>query len=133
MTVGRAGQGGRLVELDEEACWALLGAHSVARVAWCAGGAPHVVPVTYGLAEGRLWVRSSPWSALVRESRGHAVAVEVDEVDEATRSGASVVVEGRARAGIGPGPVEPWPEGNRPVLLSIDPARVTGRRLLPGC
>lgn len=63
------------------------------------------------------------------------MAFEVDELDEFTRSGTSVIVEGTADAEVGRGDLPPgvdtWPAGNRPFVVGIEVSLVTGRRLLP--
>jgi nitroimidazol reductase NimA-like FMN-containing flavoprotein (pyridoxamine 5'-phosphate oxidase superfamily) len=74
--------GGRLVELSEEECWELLGEHHVGRIIWCGDGRPHVVPVNFAIAEGQVWVRSTPYSHLALECRDRPVAFEVDEIDD---------------------------------------------------
>lgn len=127
---------GRLVELDEDECWELLRSHSVGRIAWSTGATPHLVPVNFVAHEGHIWIRSTPYSALARECRDKPVAFEVDEIDEFTRSGASVVVEGVARPGDlhrddAPPDLESWAAGSRTFVVAIDAQTVTGRRVLP--
>lgn len=128
--------GGRLVELSEDECWELLRSHSVGRIAWSTAATPHLVPVNFVAHDGRIWIRSAPYSALARECRGKPVAFEVDEIDEFTRSGASVVVEGVARPGDlhrieAPPELESWPEGARTFVVAIDAQTISGRRVLP--
>lgn len=127
---------GRLVELDDEECWELLRSHAVGRIAWSTGVTPHLVPVNYVAHEGRIWIRSTPYSALARECRGTMVAFEVDEIDDFTRSGASVVVEGVARPGDlhrveAPAELESWAAGSRTFILAIEAQTVSGRRVMP--
>jgi nitroimidazol reductase NimA-like FMN-containing flavoprotein (pyridoxamine 5'-phosphate oxidase superfamily) len=55
-----------------------------------------VIPVNYVLHDGAVWIRSTPYSMLARETAGGQMAFEVDGVDEFTRSGWSVLVRGRA-------------------------------------
>ena len=130
--------GGRLVELDVDECWSLIDSRSVGRLAWTRPNGPTVLPVNHATQEHEVWVRTTPYSLLARECPGTLLAFEVDEVDEFTRSGWSVVVVGVARlvqAGLRGEPtwpdVDAWPEGPRHQHLVITPREVTGRRLLP--
>ena len=128
---------GHLVDLTARECLELLETRKVGRVAWCGAAGPTVIPVNYVLRDSAVWIRSTPYSMLARESAGEQMAFEVDGVDEFTRSGWSVLVRGRAehrhprscRADL-PG-LGTWPEGPRPFVLSIDLLEVTGKRLLP--
>ena len=129
--------GGRLLDLEERECWELAATREIGRVAWVDEGGPIVLPVNYAVGDGEIWVRTSPYSLLARECDGVAVAFEVDEVDEVTRSGWSVLVRGRARLvhddshRARPWPdVEPWPEGRKTQHLVVAPRSVSGRPLL---
>lgn len=132
--------GGRLVDLTTEECWALLRTHAVGRVAW-SDPEPQVVPVNFAVIDERIWIQSRADSRLAAACDGRPVAFEVDEVDDFTRSGVSVVAHGTARArGVedlrasSAAPTQwpdSWPEGDKPVVLSIEIADLTGRRLLP--
>jgi len=129
--------GGHLVDLTTRECLELLETCKVGRVAWCRAAGATVIPVNYVLHDSAVWIRSTPYSMLARESAGEQMAFEVDGVDEFTRSGWSVLVRGRAeRRSPADLPrdlpeVETWPEGPRPFVLSIDLREVTGKRLLP--
>ena len=129
--------GGHLVDLTARECLELLETGKVGRVAWCGAAGPTVIPVNYVLHDSAVWIRSTPYSMLARESTGEQMAFEVDGVDEFTRSGWSVLVRGRAdRRSPAELPrdlpeVETWPVGPRPFVLSIELREVTGKRLLP--
>lgn len=129
--------GGRLAELPPYDCWALLARVQVGRVAWCRPDGPGVVPVNLAVVDGALWFRASPESALVRECRGQRVAVEVDDIDVASRSGWSVVVVGVAEVVDGDDApeslhlLEVWPAGDRTSYVRVESHEVTGRRLQP--
>ena len=128
--------GGHLVDLTARECLELLETCKVGRVAWCGAAGPTVIPVNYVLHDGAVWIRSTPYSMLARETAGGQMAFEVDGVDEVARSGWSVLVRGRAErrppAELPPDlpAVETWPEGPRPFVLSIDLRELTGKRLL---
>ncbi|MGL5809991.1 MAG: pyridoxamine 5'-phosphate oxidase family protein [Nocardioides sp.] len=130
--------GGRLTELTEAECWDLLSSRPVGRIAFDEGSAGlAVLPVNYVVGERTIRFRTAPQSTIGLHVRGRRVAFEVDEIDEYTRSGWSVLVRGRAefvdqvgppgRAGEAP---SPWPSDYRPLLVEITPLLVTGRRLL---
>lgn len=127
---------GHLVDLTARECLELLATCKVGRVAWCGATGPTVIPVNYVLHDGAVWIRSTPYSMLARETAGGRMAFEVDGVDELARSGWSVLVRGRAErrppAELPPDlpELETWPEGPRPFVLSIDLRELTGKRLL---
>ena len=132
----RPGAGGRLAELTAYECWGLLDSEEIARVAWHGREGVAIVPVNYTVADGSLWFRTSPSSTLGRECAGQTLAIEIDHIDRATRSGWSVVVSGVGE------PVDAaevpdvladlrvWPSGNRSLFVRVEPAAVTGRKLV---
>jgi nitroimidazol reductase NimA-like FMN-containing flavoprotein (pyridoxamine 5'-phosphate oxidase superfamily) len=133
----RPGTGGRLVELTAYECWGLLDSEEIARVAWNRREGVAIVPVNYTVADGSLWFRTSPYSALGSECAGQRLAIEIDHIEAATLSGWSVVVSGVGELvsatevpdtmvdlGV-------WPSGSRPLFIRVEPATVTGRKLLP--
>ncbi|MBD8870173.1 pyridoxamine 5'-phosphate oxidase family protein [Nocardioides donggukensis] len=131
-------EGGRIVELDPEECWQLLATRAVGRIAWSAADGQTVIPVNFTAADGAVWVRTTAYSTMAREGDGRAVAFEVDDLDDFTRSGWSVLVRGTARL-VYPTEDRPeawtapdtWPAGPRTLDLVVEATRVTGRRLLP--
>ena len=74
--------------------WEFLHRHHLGRLGYVLGGEVSIVPVNYGVSDGRLYIRTAPGSKLLAVVLDHPVAFEVDEVgpDRAT----SVVVRGRA-------------------------------------
>jgi uncharacterized protein len=133
-----AAEDGTLWELDRGTCLELVAARSVGRLAYVArAGVPDVVPVNYAVHGDELLVRSGPGPKLQAAERREAVAVEVDDLDEASRTGWSVVVVGKARrlhvseAQALPEDVlpVPWADGPRSAVLAVRMSRVTGRRL----
>ena len=132
----RPGAGGRLAELTAYDCWGLLESEEIARVAWHGRDGVAIVPVNYTVADGSLWFRTSPSSTLGRECAGQTLAIEIDHIDRTTRSAWSVVVSGVVElvdaaevpdvlAGL-----RVWPSGSRPLFIRVEPAHVTGRKLL---
>jgi nitroimidazol reductase NimA-like FMN-containing flavoprotein (pyridoxamine 5'-phosphate oxidase superfamily) len=116
-------------------CWGLLETEEVARVAWTAPEGVAIVPVNYAVAEGSLWFRTQPYSALGRQCGGGRVAVEVDQLDRTDRSAWSVVVVGTAES-VAPEDVpdratqmQVWASGPRSMFVRVEPIEVTGRRI----
>lgn len=133
---GTPHEAGALVRLTAADCLRLLRSRHVGRLAYVARtDTPDVVPVTYTVGpEGHILIRSGPGPKLGAARRRGRVAFEVDDIDESTRTGWSVVVagwadapaEGPASASAG---VWPWAAGPREHLIRITPDRIEGRRL----
>ncbi len=129
---------GRLIELPPDECRRLLTAHAVGRVAWNGPWSPTVVPVNFVVVADEIWFRTTAHSSLARELDDLAVTFQVDDVDDFTRSGWSVLVRGTAHVVYDaarlprswPG-LETWPIGAHPLHVVVEPREVTGRRLLP--
>jgi len=126
-----------VTELPEDECWEQVAAREVGRIAFLDEAGPMVVPVTYVVSDGCVVFRVAPYSTLGRHVPGAVIAFEVDEVDDVTRSGWSVVMRGTTEAvhpdeyaSLSDLPV-PWAEGRRPLHLRLEPESVTGRRLMP--
>jgi uncharacterized protein len=129
---------GRLTEMPAGECRDLMGSTSVGRVALVDGDGPVVLPVNYVLDGDTVLFRTSPVNTLGRHLDNARVAFEVDEFDDYTQSGWSVLLRGVASfvaddelAGDQRRPF-PWVDGARPLIIRVTPFSVTGRRLLPG-
>ena len=127
---------GRLVELSEDESWELIAGRPVGRLAWSGPEGISVIPVNYVSTQGRVELQTHAYSAMARDVDESPVAFEVDEVDETTRSGWSVLVRGTAhvsydheiRSGAQP---DVWPSGSKALHVTVDVTSVTGRRVLP--
>ena len=129
---------GALSRLSREECLEHLRSRSVGRLAYVGrAGVPDVVPVNYALLGEDLLLRSGAGPKLQAAERRDVVAFEVDDIDEDTRTGWSVVAAGRATrltpdehralpAGALP---EAWATGPRWAVVRIRPTRIEGRRL----
>jgi uncharacterized protein len=130
---------GRLTEMPAEECQDLMGSTSVGRVGFVDEDGPVVLPVNYVLDGDTVLFRTSPHNIVARHVDSAIVAFEVDEFDDYTQSGWSVLVRGSASF------VDPedlpgdealrpfsWADGVRTLFVRITPRSVTGRRLLPG-
>jgi nitroimidazol reductase NimA-like FMN-containing flavoprotein (pyridoxamine 5'-phosphate oxidase superfamily) len=127
-----------LTELLRDECLQLLESQQVGRLAVVADGYPYVVPVNYALDGERIIIRTDPGTKFYAADREH-VGFEIDGIDEATRTGWSVLVEGVAREVKSPEDpalqraeslgVDTWVPGERTRWLVIEPVRITGRAL----
>jgi uncharacterized protein len=139
MVVGDAWFRGSLVELSRQDCLELLAKKVVGRVAYGHAEGPVVLPVNYVLDEETVLFRTSPSSPMAAHVREGKVAFQVDEIDDVTESGWSVLVRGVATFEQPPEAVPaaharpiPWVEGSRNLVVRITPHALTGRRLLAG-
>lgn len=128
-----------LEHLSEAECLALLASATVGRLVYLDDVGPTAVPVNYAVAGRDVIIR------VEGGAKQHAMAqpvltFEVDQIDEAMRSGWSIVVRGNGsevdmesvasllRQMDGRFPT-PWAFGVHNVWLRITPVTVTGRRL----
>ena len=122
--------------LSRSRCQELLESQSIGRVAWQAADGPQILPVTYAYHDGTIIFRTSPYGVLSELVRPTDVALEIDELDQESRQGWSVLVQGRAQGIAEPdqlvrmwavGGVVPWASCVRNVFIQIIPHRITGR------
>ena len=123
-----------MVELSPEDCWAFLRSQQVGRLAVSVGGVPDIFPVNYAVADLTILFRTAPGTKLLELAANQSVAFEADRWNVA--EGVSVVLRGRAHVLEGQEAEQlahveltTWAPGERPVLVQIRPAAVTGRRL----
>ena len=128
----------QLRELSQSECLGLLAGKSVGRIAYTGPDGPEVVPVNFVLQHDTVLLATSPHSLLGRHLRFDVAAFQVDDIDNQTQSGWSVLVRGRVEpvdtedlpsAGARP---HPWAAGQRRLHLRLVPRTITGRRLLAG-
>ena len=82
--------------LEEQHCWDLLEARSVGRVVVSIANKPDIFPVNYKLHDRAIYIHTVPGTKLAGAVLGRAVAFEIDDLDEATHGGWSVVIHGVA-------------------------------------
>jgi uncharacterized protein len=124
-----------MTDLGRRRCLDLLSQCHLARIAWQAADAPQILPITYTVFEGLIYFRTSPDSILSELLRPTPVALEVDELDQRTRTGWSLVVHGQTRAVAEPAEVTrlwavdpvPWAPGGRHLFIEVRPTQITGR------
>ena len=140
---GPASTGPALEPLDEAECLRLISPGGIGRIAFTGRYGLTVFPVNYRLHDGAIVFRTaqdSPTGEDLRTGIAHAeyqVAFEIDQIDQVTRDGWSVLIHGPAHhmssdaelAAVLESGVEPWPGGSREHAISITPNRITGRRL----
>jgi nitroimidazol reductase NimA-like FMN-containing flavoprotein (pyridoxamine 5'-phosphate oxidase superfamily) len=127
-----------LRELRKDDCLELLASHTVGRLCFVDTSGPMVMPVNYRVLGERILIATSPFGEIARHAVDNDVALEIDETDDYSETGWSVVVRGQAtRQSQDSLPVDrdewpqPWAEGTRSLVISISPRLITGRRLLP--
>ncbi len=128
---------GRLHELAPDECLELLATRSVGRVAYCDADGPVMLPVNYVVSGTGVMFRTSPHTPLAQHLASGAASFEVDEIDDFTQSGWSVLVRGTAsyvEADELPGSEDarpaPWVGGVRTLHVRIAARSITGRRLV---
>jgi nitroimidazol reductase NimA-like FMN-containing flavoprotein (pyridoxamine 5'-phosphate oxidase superfamily) len=125
-------------ELSPDECATLLAENHFGRIAVVVDAVPVMFPVNYLYADGRVIVRSDPGSKLTGAAMGQ-VAFEIDHVDEARRTGWSVVVKGtgydvtdsidQVSVTIREFPVDTWAPGRATHWIRIEPHSVSGREI----
>ena len=113
--------------LDGDECWSLLADVRVGRLAWAAVDGLTVVPVNF-LSDGRQIVfHTAPGTVLASLTQPTDVAFQVDQIDEETAVGWSVLVRGTT------GPVEAdsvsWLADDRTVGIAVTATSIDGRVL----
>ena len=132
----RSGRRPASSELTQAECRALLESRNIGRIGWTAGDGPQIFPVSYACVADLVVFRTSPFGVLSELVRPAQVVFEVDELDEAARSGWSVIARGRAQAVASPALLthlwtldgaEPWAAGTRNLFIGIEVEHLTGR------
>lgn len=120
---------GHVIPLSEEECRQLLHERSVARISWASRDGILILPVNYVVQDEIILVRVSSDSVLGELVEGHDVAVQIEDVDEMTANGWSVLVRGRSErySGEVEAQPQPWAPGRRDLLISVTPRSISGR------
>ncbi|HET9116756.1 MAG TPA: pyridoxamine 5'-phosphate oxidase family protein [Pseudonocardiaceae bacterium] len=128
----------QLLTLDQAECLRLLRTVSVGRIMFSESALPAIQPVNFTLDGTDVIIRTSGGGKLAAAVSGSVVAFEADEIDTATHSGWSVVVQGHAClvrdidqlvALAGPDS-RPWVAGRTDHVICIQGERITGRRIM---
>lgn len=126
-----------LTKMTVEECWELLPRSSVGRVAIAIMNKPDIFPVNYRVDGGSLVMRTAPGIKLAGATLGRGVAFEVDELDQVTQTGWSIVVKGRAveletlddLLEADDLNIEPWASGTKSRYVRLIPDDISGRRI----
>lgn len=139
MTTGER-SGLEVLGIDD--CYRLLATQQIGRLGVHAEHYPLIFPVNYALDQGVIVIRTNAGTKLAAADHAN-VTFEVDQIDERTRSGWSVLVRGLAEEvtsehrteliertkATG---VEPWAPGDRGHWLRLIPQDISGRWIVPG-
>jgi len=127
--------------LDAASCARLLASTQFGRLAVVADGRPRIIVLNHAVIGSDVVFRTAPGAFLVGATEGGAALDAVYEVDSAFpvgRSGWSVIAAGQlvrdrdeARIAAARARVAPWANGDRDVVLRLDVAELTGRRVGP--
>lgn len=129
---------GPITELDAAACWELLAASSMGRLATAPAGDVNIFPVNYVVFEGALYFRTAPGEKLLELSVNPDVAFEIDGFDG--DSAFSVVVKGVAERlethteidEADKLPLTPWIPTLKYRWVRVNPTAVSGRSFRRG-
>jgi nitroimidazol reductase NimA-like FMN-containing flavoprotein (pyridoxamine 5'-phosphate oxidase superfamily) len=123
--------------LGENECLTLLEQVSIGRVGLSVGALPVVLPVNFVLVPGGILLRTSEGAKLHAAWDQAVVAFEADHFDPLTRTGWSVLVQGRSRVVTDAVEIErhlaqpllPWADPFAERFVEIRCERVSGRRV----
>jgi hypothetical protein len=122
--------------LDDDACWELLDAEEVGRLAVSVAGDVDIYPINYVVADRMIVFRTAEGSKLTEIAANARVAVEIDGYQPESGEAWSVVLKGVAQvlerfSDIYPAeelPLFPWNASPKQWFVRVRPARVSGRR-----
>jgi uncharacterized protein len=89
--------------IGRQQCLDLIDSHHLGRIAWQAADLPQILPITYAMHQGSVYFRTLPNGLLAELAQPTSVALEVDELDQQTRSGWSIVMHGHSSVVSEPG------------------------------
>jgi nitroimidazol reductase NimA-like FMN-containing flavoprotein (pyridoxamine 5'-phosphate oxidase superfamily) len=125
--------------LDREASLRLLVTATLGRIGVTDKALPTILPVNFVFDGEKILVRTGVGTKLHAAAVGAVVAFEVDDFDPIYHSGWSVVVTGPAQELTDPSELARVRRANLPHwspgdghVIAIDPAIVSGRRIIPG-
>ena len=122
--------------MGRQQCLDLIESHHLGRIAWQAADLPQILPISYAMHQGSVYFRTLPDGLLAELAQPTSVALEVDDLDQQTRTGWSVVLHGHSSAVREPDELAdmwasdslvPWASGNRTLFIRISPDRIEGR------
>lgn len=125
-----------VTRLDLGACWALLRATEVGRLAVVVEGRAAIFPVNYVVDHGTVVFRTAAGTKLAAVVDDGRVAFEIDGLDRGSDEAWSVVITGRAQEvrefealiDAAELPLRPWPGSPKHRFVRVVPEEVSGRR-----
>jgi nitroimidazol reductase NimA-like FMN-containing flavoprotein (pyridoxamine 5'-phosphate oxidase superfamily) len=130
---------GNIDELTVEECLSLLETKRIGRIGLTTDVGTQIFPVNYVLSEDQQIVfRTLPYGVIANHAHDADVAFEVDDLDDDTQSGWSVLAVGRCSRISDPSEVHlvreredptPWAEGQRILYFTISWTDLTGRQV----
>jgi nitroimidazol reductase NimA-like FMN-containing flavoprotein (pyridoxamine 5'-phosphate oxidase superfamily) len=141
MTTSQNGAELRVISADD--CYRLLATQQIGRLGVNAEHYPLIFPVNYAVDEaGVIVVRTNAGTKFAAADHAN-VTLEVDYIDQRSRSGWSVLVRGLAEEVTSDhqdeliertktSGVEPWAPGHRGHWIRLIPHAISGRRIVPG-
>jgi nitroimidazol reductase NimA-like FMN-containing flavoprotein (pyridoxamine 5'-phosphate oxidase superfamily) len=128
--------------LTTDECYRLLATQQIGRLGVNAEHYPLIFPVNYALERDVIVMRMAPGTKLAAADHAN-VAFEVDEIDQRTRSGWSVLVRGLAEEVTPAHRAElitrtqdtgltSWAPGEHGHWVRLIPHAISGRRIVPG-
>jgi uncharacterized protein len=123
---------GHFTRLSGDECRQLLRARGVGRVGWQSDDGQQILPVTYEVTGELIAFRTRPDTIMGEFLNPLSVSFEVDDVDEDTATGWSVLVQGTAHGYMNDVPEHlllprPWAPGEHPLTVVITPISYSGR------
>jgi nitroimidazol reductase NimA-like FMN-containing flavoprotein (pyridoxamine 5'-phosphate oxidase superfamily) len=112
-------------------CVKLLEAGSVGRIATVWNDEPHITPINYHWDGSGVVFRTDP-GLILHAIIDHTVVFEIDDTDNASRTGWSVIIRGRGQETENLGASDtltPWAPGARDHWVRIEADTVNGRRI----
>ncbi|HML51441.1 MAG TPA: pyridoxamine 5'-phosphate oxidase family protein [Propionicimonas sp.] len=123
---------GHFTRLSSDECRQLVRARGVGRVGWHSSDGLQILPVTYSVSGERIAFRTRPDTIMGEFIQPLEVIFQIDDIDEDTATGWSVLVRGRAFGYLEQVPdglalPEPWAPGQHPLIVVIEPTEYSGR------
>lgn len=124
--------------LDEQTCWDLVASKTVGRIAVAAANRPDIFPMNYAMDGHDVIFQTLPGIKLASAVLGKAVAFEVDDLNEDSHTGWSVVIHGVASEIEGTDAllaaeemgIKPWAESPKFRYLRVTADNISGRRVV---
>ncbi|WP_422935109.1 pyridoxamine 5'-phosphate oxidase family protein [Sinomonas sp. P47F7] len=122
--------------LDDDACWEMLAAGIVGRLALVIDGHPEIFPVNYVLERRNIIFRTAAGKKLWGAETAEPAALEIDGYDPRQEEAWSVVVKGDMKVVSSQEEkdaadalhLEPWQPGVKEHYIRLTPQVLTGRR-----